>query len=51
MFYAFFIEKPENSRFKKASYPTFHNIIFLFLLKKEWGMSVDQQINLVLPYV
>ena len=40
-----------NDKFKKASWPKFCNIIFLFMLKIGLVGSVDQQINLILPNV
>ena len=39
----------ENNRLKKASWPQFCNIIFLFLLQIGSVKPVDQQINLVSP--
>ena len=51
MFYFFFLQKAENNRLKKASWPTFCNIILLFLLKLGTVGPVDQQINYVLPQV
>ena len=49
MFYFFFLQKAENNSFKKASWPKFCNIIFMFLLKVGSLGPVDQEINLVLP--
>ena len=51
MFYFFFLQRAENYRLKKASWLTFFNIIFLFLLKVVSVGPVDQQINFVLPEV
>ena len=42
-------QKAENKRLKKASWPKFCNIIFLFLLKIGSVGPADQQINLVSP--
>ena len=43
----FFFQKAGNTRLKKASWPKFCNIIFLFLLKLGSVGPVDQQINLI----
>ena len=48
-FLFFFIQKAENNRLKKANWPKFCNIIFLFLLKAGSAGPVEQQINLVSP--
>ena len=51
MFYFFcFFEKQKNIDFKKASWPKFCNIIFLFLLKIGSVCPVDQQINMFSSY-
>ena len=51
MFYFFcFFEKQKNIDFKKASWPKFCNIIFLFLLKIGSVWPVDQQINMFSSY-
>ena len=47
--YVFFFLNAENNRLKKTSWPTFCDIIFLFLLKVRSVGLVDQQINYVLP--
>ena len=44
-FLIFFIQKAENNRLKKANWPKFCNIIFLFLLKAGSAGPVEQQIN------
>ena len=51
MLYVFFLQKAENNRLKKASWPKLCNIIFLFLLKIVSVGPADQQINLVSPKV
>ena len=51
IFYFFFLQKPENNRLKKASWPKFCNIIFLFLLKLGSVGPVGQQIDFILSYV
>ena len=55
MFYlSLFFQKAENNGFKKASWPKFFNVIYLFtyfLLKIGSVAPVDQQINLVSPYM
>ena len=48
MLYVFFLQKAENNRLKKASWPKLCNI-FLFLLKAGSVGPVDQQINFALP--
>ena len=45
LYVCYILFKAENNRLKKASWPKFWNIFFLFLLKVG---SVDQQINFVL---
>ena len=47
LFYFFFFQKAENNRLKKANWPKFCNIIFLFLFEIGLVSLVDQQINLV----
>ena len=48
MFYFFFfIQKTENNIFLEKRWPTFYDIIFLFLLVIGSVGPVDQQINLV----
>ena len=47
----FFFKKQKIIDLKKASWPKFCNIIFLFLLKIGSVGTVDQQINLVSPYL
>ena len=49
-FFFFYSQKAENNRLKKASWPKFCNIIFLFLLKIGSIGPVDQQISLFLPW-
>ena len=50
MFYFFLIQKAENNRLKKASWPKlFCNIIFCFLPKVGSVGHVDQQTNFALP--
>ena len=51
VFYIFFLQKAENNRLKKASWPKFCNIIFLFLFTVGSVDYVDQQINFVLSSV
>ena len=46
-FFFFFFKKQKIIDFKKASWPKFCNITFLFLLKIGSVGPVDQQINLV----
>ena len=48
-FISFFFKKQKIIDFKKASWPKFCNITFLFLLKIGSVGPVDQQINLVSP--
>ena len=48
-FISFFFKKQEIIDLKKASWPKFCNISFLFLLKIGSVGPVDQQINLVSP--
>ena len=51
MFYFFLIQKAENNRLKKASWPKlFCNIIFCFLPKVGSVGHVDQQTNFALPW-
>ena len=47
LYFFFFFLKAENNWLKKASWPKFCNIIFLFLLKIELVRPLDQQVNLV----
>ena len=47
--FCFSFFKKQNIDFKKASWPEFCNIIFLFLLKIGSVGPVDQQINLASP--
>ena len=48
MFYFFFLQKAEDNRLKKSSWPKFCNIILLFLLKLGLFEPSDKQIDLVL---
>ena len=48
MFYVFFLQKAEDNRLKKSSWPKFCNIILLFLLKLGLFEPSDKQIDLVL---
>ena len=48
-FISFFFKKQKIMDLKKASCPTFCNIIFLFLLKVGSVGPVDRHINYVLP--
>ena len=51
MFHFFFFNRKQKIiALKKASWPKFSNIIFLFLLKIGSVGSIDQPINLVSPY-
>ena len=50
-FVLFFFKKQKIIDLKKASRPKFCNIIFLFFLKIGSVGPVDQQINLVSPYL
>ena len=49
VYFLFFLQKAENNRLKKASWPNVYTI-FLCLLKVESVGHVDQHINLVSPY-
>ena len=48
MFYFLFLQKAEDNKLKKSSWPKFCNIILLFLLKLGLFEPSDKQIDLVL---
>ena len=48
MFYFLFLQKAEDNKLKKSSWPKFCNIILLFLLKLGLFEHSDQHIDLVL---
>ena len=51
MLYFYFLQKVENNKLKKkASWPIFCDIVFLFLLKVGSIGPLNQRINFVLPY-
>ena len=48
----FFFKKQKTIDYKKASWPKFFNIIFFFFFAENRSVGpVDQQINLVSPYI
>ena len=48
MFYFLFLQKAEDNKLKKSSWPKFCNIILLFLLELGLFEPSDKQIDLVL---